>query len=212
MKLNFQKILYLSISILLLLLLLYLSNRYSSEEISLFISNAGIFAPITYILIQILGQIFAPLSTSALFVAGFLMFGRLAIVYCIITWLISSFINFYLARNYGRKVLKLFIGKKGIKDIEDIANRIDTKQFFLLRFTSFYINDFASYAFGLTNISFLKYYIATIVSMIPWSIIMVLLIQKNESLLITTVKLFLSMIPFAILSYIYFRKDRKKLV
>ena len=78
-------------------------------------------------LIQIIGQIFAPLSTSALFVAGFIMFGKNAIFYSVLTWLISSITNFYLARRFGKRVLKRFIGEEGIIRIEEIAERIDTK-------------------------------------------------------------------------------------
>ncbi len=160
-------------------------------------------------LIQIIGQIFAPLSTSALFVAGFIMFGKNAIFYSVLTWLISSITNFYLARRFGKRVLKRFIGEEGIIRIEEIAERIDTKRFYLLRFSTFYINDFASYAFGLTNISFFKYYIATVISMIPWSIVMMLVMKNGEHILLTTLKIFLTMIPFAFLSYLFLKKKRK---
>lgn len=209
MKISFKKILYILISLLLLALLLYLSSIYSSEDISTFISKAGILAPLLYILIQLLGQIFAPLSTSALFVAGFILFGKIAVIYSILVWLISSIINFYLARRYGKRVLKKFIGEEGIIRIEEIANRIDTKKFVLLRISTFYISDFASYAFGLTNISFIKYYLATILSMIPWSIVMILIMGRGESILLTTLKIFLSMIPFALLSYLFLKKKKK---
>lgn len=209
MIISFKKILYILISLLLLALLIYLSNIYSSEEISSFISKAGILAPLVYILIQLLGQIFAPLSTSALFVAGFILFGKITILYSILVWLISSIINFYLARRYGKRVLKKFIGQEGIIKIEEIANRIDTKKFVLLRISTFYISDFASYAFGLTNISFIKYYLATILSMIPWSLTMILIMQRGESILLTTLKIFLSMIPFALLSYFFLKKKKK---
>ncbi len=160
-------------------------------------------------LIQVTGQIFAPLSTSALFVAGFILFGKTAIIYSILTWLISSITNFYLARTYGKKVLKKFIGEEGIIRIEEIANKIDTKKFVLLRLSTFYISDFASYAFGLTNISFIKYYLATILSMIPWSIVMILIMERGESIILTTLKIFLSMIPFAFLSYHFLKKKKK---
>ncbi len=209
MKISFKKVLYILISIFLFALLIYFSSIFSSEEISTFISKAGILAPLFYMLIQVAGQIFAPLSTSALFVAGFILFGKTAIVYSILTWLISSITNFYLARRYGKRVLRKFIGEDGIIRIEKIANRIDTKRFVLLRLSTFYISDFASYAFGLTNISFIKYYLATILSMIPWSIIMILIIERGESILLTTLKIFLTMIPFAFLSYLFLKKKRK---
>ncbi len=209
MRITKKKILYLLSSIGLILLVVYISDKYSSNDISEFISKAGIFAPILYILIQIVGQIFAPLSTSALFVAGFILFGKSTIIYSVITWLISSIINFYLARKYGKRVLKIFIGEEGLMKIEDIANRIDTKRFFLLRISTFYINDFASYAFGLTNISFTRYYLATILSMIPWSIAMILVMKNGESIILTTLKIFLSMIPFALLSFFFLKRKRK---
>ncbi len=174
MKISFKKIVYILVSLLLIVLLIYISNRFSPQDISTFIAKAGPLAPVLYVLIQIIGQIFAPLSTSALFVAGFIIFGKNAIFYSVLTWLISSITNFYLARKFGKKVLKRFIGEEGIIRIEEIAERIDTKRFYLLRFSTFYINDFASYAFGLTRIPFFKYYMATVISMIPWSIVMML--------------------------------------
>ncbi len=209
MKITFKKIFYTLFSVLLFFLLIYFSTKYSSDELSSFISKAGILAPVVYILIQIAGQIFAPLSTSALFVAGFILFGKYAIIYSIITWLITSATNFLLARKYGKRLLMRIIGPEGIKKIEDIAKRIDNKRFFILRLSTFYINDFASYAFGLTNISFTRYYLASILSMIPWSLIMFFLMKDGESPILTILKMFTSMIPFAILSYSFLRKRRK---
>jgi len=209
MKISFKKIVYILVSLLLIVLLIYISNRFSPQDISTFITKAGPLAPVLYVLIQIIGQIFAPLSTSALFVAGFIIFGKNAIFYSVLTWLISSITNFYLARKFGKKVLKRFIGEEGIIRIEEIAERIDTKRFYLLRFSTFYINDFASYAFGLTRIPFFKYYMATVISMIPWSIVMMLVMKNGEHILLTTLKIFLTMIPFAFLSYLFLKKKRK---
>ncbi len=206
MRITLKKVLYPLFSLLLFFSLLYISLSYSSEEISTFISNAGIFAPLLYILIQITGQTFAPLSTSALFIAGFIMFGKKAIFYLLIVWLISSALNFYIARRYGKRFLKKIIGEGGLEKIEDISKRIDTKNIFLLRLSTFYINDFASYAFGFTKVSFKEYYLFTILSMIPWAVIMSLIANQNDNILFTTAKIILSMIPFAILTYIFLRK------
>lgn len=205
---SFKKFFYPFLSILLFILVIYFSTIFSSDEISSFISSTGMWAPLLYVLIQILGQVFAPLSTSALFVAGFILFGKYAIIYSILTWLITSATNFLLARMYGKRVLKKFIGDQGIQKIEDISKRINNKRFLVLRFSTFYINDFASYAFGLTNVSFVKFYLASILSMIPWSLIMFLVMRDGESPILTIAKIFSSMIPFAILSY-YFLKKKK---
>lgn len=209
MKFPVKKVTYSIASIFLFALLIYFYATFSSQEISQFITKAGIFAPLVYILIQIVGQILAPLSTSSLFVAGFILFGKKAIIYSILTWLITSATNFLLARRYGKRVLKKIIGQEGIKKIEEIAKRIHGNRFFWLRISTFYINDFASYAFGLTDISFTRYYLVSILSMIPWSILMSMLIRNGESLAFTTIKLFLSMIPFVILSYIFLKREER---
>lgn len=209
MKISFKKVVYLLLSLSLLYILFYISLKYSSQDISDTVSKAGIYAPILYILIQILGQIFAPLSTSALFVAGFLMFGKVAIIYAIITWLISSIINFFLARKYGKRVLKRFIGEQGLEKIETLADMIDNRTFFVLRFTTFYINDFVSYAFGLTKVSFKRYYISTVISMIPWAVLLFSIVESDDIAILTVIKIFLSMIPFALISYIYLKKKKQ---
>ena len=205
-KITFKRVIFTAISVLLILLLIYFPSRYSSQEISDAISKAGVLAPILYLSIQILGQIFAPLSTSALFVAGFIMFGKTAILYAIITWFVSSITNFLIARIYGKRILKRLVGEEGVERIERIADKIDNRSFFILRISTFYLNDFAAYAFGLTKISFKRYILATIVSMIPWALIVTLILEKGDSVLLTIIKIFLSMIPFALLSYLYLKR------
>jgi len=207
-KITSKRILYAFFSLLLIFLLIYFPTRYSSQEISDTISRAGVLAPILYLTIQILGQIFAPLSTSALFVAGFIMFGRTAIFYAIITWVVSSITNFFIARIYGKRMLKKFVGIEGLEKIEKIADKIDNTSFFILRVSTFYLNDFAAYAFGLTKISFKRYMVATIVSMIPWAIIITLILEKGDSAILTIIKIFVSMIPFALLSYVYLKNKK----
>ena len=207
-KITSKRILYAFFSLLLIFLLIYFPTRYSSQEISDTISRAGVLAPILYLTIQILGQIFAPLSTSALLVAGFIMFGRTAIFYAIITWVVSSITNFFIARIYGKRMLKKFVGIEGLEKIEKIADKIDNTSFFILRVSTFYLNDFAAYAFGLTKISFKRYMVATIVSMIPWAIIITLILEKGDSAILTIIKIFVSMIPFALLSYVYLKNKK----
>lgn len=203
---KYRKILIIGISLILISILAYISNMYSSEQIVEYISKAGIYAPLIYILIQTLGQIFAPLSTSVFFVAGFILFGRAAILYMIVVWSITSVTNFLIARRYGKDVLRFFVGVKGLNTVQDILRGLGNKQYLVLRFLTFYINDFASYAFGLTDIHILRYVWVTILSMIPWTVIMTLVMQESSSILVTTVKVFAVMIPFSLVGYIFFKK------
>lgn len=203
---KFKRILYILISIILLIVPIILSRIYSTDDITKYVSSKGVYAPIIYILIQMVGQIFAPLSTSALFVVGFLLFQKRALLYLIIIWLISSIINFTLSRKYGKSVLKIFVGDDGIKKIDEITNQLSNRSYFILRLLTFYINDFASYAFGLTNISFLNYIIATVLSIVPWSVIMMIVISNEDSVLTSTIRLFGIMLPLSLISYMLFKR------
>ena len=201
-----KKIIYILISVVLLLSPIILSRIYSTDDISIFISNTGVLAPIIYILIQIVGQVFAPLSTSALFVVGFFLFQKDALRYLIIIWLITSVINFSISRKYGKSTLKVFVGDDGVRKIDEITNQLSDRSYFILRILTFYINDFASYAFGLTNISFLNYVIATVVSIVPWSVIMMIVIRNEDGVLASTIKLFGIMLPLSLISYLLFKR------
>ena len=203
---RYKKILIILFSLLLLFLLLYFSNTYTTEEVTEYISKWGIYGPLVYILIQILGQIFAPLSTSVLFVASFILFGQKAIIYMLIVWIVTSITNFLIAKRYGKSVLKFFVGQEGLNTVEDIVRGLSTKKYLLLRFLTFYMNDFASYAFGLTDIKFVTYMIISVICMIPWAVVMVYVMQESSNILITTIKVFGVMIPFSLVGYIFFKK------
>jgi len=203
---KYKKVIVILISLFLIAILIHISNMYSSEEIVEYISKAGIYGPLIYIVIQVLGQIFAPLSTSVFFVAGFVLFGKKAILYMIIVWSITSVTNFLIARRFGKDVIKFFVGIKGLNTIQDILRGLNNKQYLILRFLTFYINDFASYAFGLTDISFGRYSFVTLLSIIPWTILMTLVMQESSSILITTIKVFAIMIPFSLIGYLFFKK------
>jgi uncharacterized membrane protein YdjX (TVP38/TMEM64 family) len=211
MNRKIYKYLALFISVTLFIALIFLSQTFSQQQITDFIVKTGVWAPLVYIVIQILGQVFAPLSTAVLFVAAFVMFGKMAIVYSIIVWLTSSIVNFSIARRFGKPVLRFFLGVEGVNKVEEIAGRLDNKHLYLLRLLTFFTNDFAAYAFGLTNISFINFILSTIISIIPWMIIMGAVTRGNDTILITTLKVFAVMIPFALLSYFFFKGKKKKI-
>lgn len=195
------------ISVASILIIAYLSARFSVEEITNFIKSMGFVAPLVYIIIQILGQIFAPLSTSAFFIAGYIIFGDIAVLYAVLVWMITSTTNFYISRKYGKRALRFFVGEDGLKRVEGIVDRINNKSLVLLRISTIYINDFAAYAFGLTKISYKAFILSTMVGIVPWAIILTLFLKVEEDkVFISLLKVLISMIPFAILSWIFFKK------
>lgn len=194
------------VSLFFIFILVWLSSIFTTDEVVDYIKNFGIYAPLGYIFLQTVGQIFAPISTSIFFVAGFILFGKRAIIYMIIIWSITSITNFLIARRFGEKIILFFVGKNGLRTVKDIVRGLSSKQYLTLRLLTFYMNDFASYAFGLTNISFPLYLFVTIISIIPWAILMTVLMQEDGSILITTIKVMSTMLPFTIIGYLFFKK------
>jgi len=156
------------ITILIVVVLIILSKYIPYEDIQSFITDAGIWAPIIYILVMIIGQIFAPISTAALFAAGFYLFGNWVFLYSFIIGMAASIINFTIARKFGWVVVRKLVGDKGSAYIERLLDRFGNKSLYVIRILSFTVNDFMSYAFGFTSMKFFHYLIATFISQVLW--------------------------------------------
>lgn len=120
------------------------------------IQNAGIWAPILYILIKSSTVIFAPLSGTALYIFSVPLFGFWqGVLYSFLGDLIGAIVTFYLSRFFGRPVVSYFAGKKYMSKIEDALSLMATpKGFLTMRIAAVSMPEIASYAAGLTKINF----------------------------------------------------------
>lgn len=79
----------------------------SQEAIRNFVNQFGIFAPIAFIVLQILQVVVTPLSHYTVSIAGGFIFGTWqGFVYNWIGRVIGTAIAFYLGRYFGRKIIK----------------------------------------------------------------------------------------------------------
>ncbi len=120
------------------------------------IENAGVWAPVLYILAKTSTVVFAPLSGTALYVFSVPLFGFWhGVLYSFIGDLIGAVITFYLSRHFGRPVVKYFAGKKNMDYIESALEVMSTPKGFLsMRVAALSMPEIASYAAGLTAINF----------------------------------------------------------
>jgi uncharacterized membrane protein YdjX (TVP38/TMEM64 family) len=120
------------------------------------IAQAGIWAPILYILAKTSTVVFAPLSGTALYVFSVPLFGFWkGVLFSFIGDLIGAVITFYLSRFFGRPVIGHFAGKKNMTHIEDTLELMATpKGFITMRLAALSMPEIASYAAGLTPINF----------------------------------------------------------
>ena len=79
----------------------------SQEAIRDFVNQFGIFSPLVFILIQVLQVVVTPFSHYAVSIAGGFIFGTWqGFIYNWIGRVIGTAIAFYLARFFGRKIIK----------------------------------------------------------------------------------------------------------
>lgn len=162
------------IKILLIILVLYfvfswLSSLISLDKLQSFAQSFGIFGPIVIVLYIAVSHILAPLAGTPAIVLGVLMFGVFKTVfYLYLASIISSVVNFYISRKFGRKLVLRFVGKRSMTKIDEFINLFGTKLLIISRLLGFSVFELISYAAGLTKMSFKKYFVITLIfTLIP---------------------------------------------
>ena len=85
----------------------------SPETVKQFIAGFGIFAPITFIFLQILQVVVFIIPSSVFTISGGYAFGTvLGTIYSLIGIMIGSIIVFYFSRKLGRPFVEKIINKK----------------------------------------------------------------------------------------------------
>lgn len=146
-----------------------LSQTYSTDLQNI-VLNAGIFAPLFYIFINIVSIAIAPLSSGFAVPLAANAFGPiLTAIYSIIGWLVGSIIAFYLARRYGYGEIK---ESKICKKIESIERDMSQKKRYLLiiLLRMSLPADVLSYALGLfSTISYSTFIGTTLIGITPFA-------------------------------------------
>src|SRR3989344_4034652 len=96
----------------------FLLPSITSEEFKLFVTSLGIFAPLIVILYTVTSHVFAPVAGSPGVVLSMAIFGIYQTVfYLYVASLISSVINFWISRRFGRKWVSKFVGNPAMTEI-----------------------------------------------------------------------------------------------
>jgi uncharacterized membrane protein YdjX (TVP38/TMEM64 family) len=136
------------------------------ENIHLWIQSMGIFAPIVFILLNIVSLVIAPLSGSSLFVLGGLLFGKELAFW--LSWSASiagCSLNFWISRHWGRSVAVRLIGNKELAQLDNLMGRIkDHHSIFYMIALMPLSQDIVSYAVGLTKVKYSSFLIALVIS------------------------------------------------
>jgi len=140
--------------ILLIIGYLYPSSFFSNQEaIRNYVNSFGSFAPIIFIILQILQVVITPISHYAVSIAGGYIFGLwLGALYNFIGRVIGTIIAFYLARYIGKKIVEKVVNKQTQEKYNYLFEK-GKVLLFLAYFLPLFPDDEISYLAGLSNLS-----------------------------------------------------------
>lgn len=185
-------------------------KKLNQDEVTQLVKAFGIWGPIIYIFIVSLTYIIAPLSGTPFLLTGYVLFDDLVILYIYLAYLIGAFVNFWLARIWGRRLVEKLIGSSDMKKIDHFTVNYGVKMLIFLRALQGQFADYVSFAYGLTNIRFDLYYLISILAPIPWLLTWYFVILKYvDNISDFTVWFVITFIPFWVISIFVFNKMRK---
>lgn len=141
-------------------LLFWLSHAIDIDRLRLLVAGAGLWGPLIYVGLKALTFTFAPLSAGPIQFASGILFGVIpGVFYSVLGEVIGGTISVMIARLYGRRLVKKFVGESAMERVDDFYERHgdDWQSLFAARLLLFSVYDFISYAVGLGNIRYSTY-------------------------------------------------------
>ena len=124
------------------------------------VEASGPFGPIAYILIVMIGAIFAPLAGGSFFITATQLFGEVqTFLLTFPTYVLGCLINYYIGSRYGEHLIVRLMGASTLQTIHTWEEKIQKKAWAILIFTPIG-PDYVSYAAGLLQFKFSIFFTA----------------------------------------------------
>ncbi|MBN8208092.1 TVP38/TMEM64 family protein [Bacillus sp. NTK071] len=191
------------------LFIIYFLNQYVFDfrpsAIRGWISSFGFYAPLVFLLICIVRP-FVLFPTSILSIAGGLVFGPyLGTLLVVIGGSTGALLFFSLARKLGLQILPKSWRRRG----ESLEQRLSENGFvyvLLLRLVPFLHFDLVSYVCGVSSVNRRKYYMATLLGMLPGALALNFLGATFLSNNLVTIMIAAAVLLLLLLASLYIRK------
>lgn len=147
----------------------FLLSRITPDRLKEVSISMGAYGPLVITGFIVISQVIAPIASTPGFFVGVALYGpTIAYIILYIAGLLSSVICFYISRIWGRSLVEKFVGKKGMKTVDNFVEVAGGRTLVSARLIGYSLCDVISYATGFTNISFKKYFLITVLfSAIP---------------------------------------------
>lgn len=138
------------------------------DEMIARVESWGIFAPLLYILLQVVQTVVAPIPGQVVGSIGGFIFGSWGILWTTIGTLLGCYIVFKISRRFGRPFLEKIFKKSAIERFDFIINSKSTSLIlFLIYLLPGFPDDLICYIAGLTSLSIRKLMLILILGRLP---------------------------------------------
>lgn len=194
------------------ILLSLMTGDVATEDIREWVDGLGIWGPLLLIAILATAMVLAPIPNPPFMIAAGIVWGTvLGVVYAVIGQLVGSAIIFWISRKAGRRFIPRLVGHDAAEKIDRMAQDMGPQLVFFWRLMPISF-DFAAYAAGLTNMSFLKFIVLVALgSIVPTTVVVGFGDSFDSSWTARLVTLGLIAIAVTIPSIIFYMKYRNQL-
>ena len=175
------------------------------ERIQRVVDDAGVLAPLVFVVLLVAQAVLAPLPAPALAMGAGYSFGIFEGF--LLTWsgaLLGGVISFWISRLIGRGFVA---GSERMQRLDRYVDEHGAITIFVLRLLPLVSFDAISYAAGLSSISFWRFFVATALGMIPGTLAFVYLGGASSSTGFALVLFGLA--GLAVAAYLYGRRSLK---
>jgi len=189
--------------------------KLTSDEAKEFVQGLGFWGPLAVMLYIIVSHVIAPISGMPMMILGIAIFGIYEMmIYAYLASIMSAVIAFYVSRRFGRVWVLKLVGQKTMKEIDDFVEYAGTEMLILSRLFGFGVFDVISYAVGLTKVSFRKYFIITLIFIIPARVVFAFAFRNVDFGTVTGVIIWVGTVGFVAILFtlfikMYINKKRK---
>ena len=147
-------------------------SQFDTNAVIEYLRGWGAWAAVVSGVLMVLQSIAAPIPAFLITLSNAAIFGW--VIGAVLSWstaMIGAAVCFYIARGLGRDVVEKLTSKGAMASIDVFFERYGDKAILICRLLPFVSFDFVSYAAGLTNMNFWRFFIATGIGQLPATIV-----------------------------------------
>lgn len=182
----------------------------NTDALKAWFESFGPFVILVYIVLQALSIIIAPIGGFVFLLAMIAIYGpKIAIILVFLVSTPAYLINFYIARRFGRPLVKKIIGEHGLKTVDHFAKDAGTPTLIVLRIFQGMNFDYISYGVGLTTIPFKTFFWVNLLCSFPYYLLFYFVMTRFDNLFYSVIAFYVLTITFGGITILYTHLKRR---